>query len=333
MPESKPDRPFPLLDYLDKRVEELRKLTPAALRGDDVDSVHYARVATRRLKAACDLLDPILSTRCKKPFERVGKTLRKQLGPLRDLDVMLEHLAAVKSPQYAAAVHWLRDRLQNRRRELVQAAKDDIPPSRVLAKLGTWWGVRQDIVEGEDQITELLKHSVHLRLDAFAEQAEQLIQIQQPVAERQEKNDPHQLRIAGKSLRYTLEMAREHGAPLPAALFRQFKQMQDYLGLWHDYIVLTETVLRETVDCDLALHDPALQELILKLAQATLRKAQSELRKMSDSWKRRGEEVCRQLRAQFPLSKPPEAVVVKPVEDALPAMVGDAPVEADITPA
>ena len=57
------DDAFPLLAYLDGLVEQLQKDTPKALRAFDADAIHDARVATRRLRAATDLLAPILHER------------------------------------------------------------------------------------------------------------------------------------------------------------------------------------------------------------------------------------------------------------------------------
>ena len=100
---------IPLLQYLDSLVENLRKLMSAAISGDDVDAVHDARVITRRLKAATNLVKTVVSGRCRRPFDRVGKSLRRQLGPLRDLDVMLEHLDEFKQPKLQPAVQWMRE--------------------------------------------------------------------------------------------------------------------------------------------------------------------------------------------------------------------------------
>ena len=41
-----------LLAYLDDLVDHLRRLVPKALRGNNPEAIHDARVATRRLKAA-----------------------------------------------------------------------------------------------------------------------------------------------------------------------------------------------------------------------------------------------------------------------------------------
>jgi CHAD domain-containing protein len=292
----------PLLKYLDSLVEDLRKLVAPAIKGQDTDSVHDARVATRRLKAAMELMEPAVSGRFRKPFNRVTKSLRHQLGPLRDLDVMREHLGEFKQAKLQAAAQWLGDRLGQLRDDAVQCAIDHAPPARMLAKLGSWWGLRHEIADASEKIDELLSHSVHLQLDAFIEQAQDL------AAGR--GGDPHQLRIAGKSLRYTLEMAREHGVRLSASITTLFKRMQTALGLWHDYVVLAEMIMRESAECDLALHDLPLQTQLLNLAQQSLRKAESQLKKMSNLWQTRGESLTQTIRAVFPLTKHPQADVL-----------------------
>jgi CHAD domain-containing protein len=288
---------FPLRKYLDSLVEDLRNLISSAIHGENEDAIHDARVATRRLKAATDLLKPAVSSRYRRPFNRVGKCLRRQLGPLRDLDVMIEHLAEFGLPKLQPAIQWLRERFGGLREEALKSAAYKAPPARMLARLGSWWGLRHEIADSRERITELLCQSVHLQLDAFVEQANDL------AAKRH--CDPHQLRIAGKSLRYTLEMAREHGVRLPASVSALFKRMQTALGLWHDYVVLADRVMRQSVECDLALHDPALQGQLLSLAQLVLRKAESQLKKMAALWQTRGPWLAETIREAFPLSVRP----------------------------
>ena len=91
MAKKEPDT-FPLLSYIDELVEELRGHVPKAMKHWDAEAIHQSRVATRRLKAALDLLKPVLSDEHLKPFSRVTRKLRRRLGPMRDLDVMIEHL-------------------------------------------------------------------------------------------------------------------------------------------------------------------------------------------------------------------------------------------------
>jgi CHAD domain-containing protein len=297
---------FPLLDYLDQLVEDLRKLVQVAIEGEDADAVHDARVTTRRLKAATELLEPVVSKNCRRQFDRATRTVRKRLGALRDLDVMIEHLEEVRQHQFKACIEWLKDRMSEDRKRAVGEAQEKADPAKVLSKLGAYWGLRHEIALAKESVDTLLSESVHLQLDAFAEQAQLLAAGQH--------NDPHQLRIAGKSLRYTLELAKENGRKLPAKVMSLFKRMQSALGFWHDYVVLTEDIMKRCVECDLVLHRPSLQEQMLKLSQITLRKAQAQLRSMSELWKKQGTELCETIRHAFPLTQAVEAVVSPPAQ-------------------
>jgi CHAD domain-containing protein len=293
---------FGLLAHLDARVEELRKLAPEALSELDLEAVHDARVRTRRLKAAIDLLEPILSGRGRKAVLKATKRLRRRLGPVRDLDVMIGHMDELTGKPQAAA--WILERLHDARRREGKRARRRAAPSRILARLGAWWGVRQDLIVARDAVDTLLAERVNSQLEAFDEQAKRLVAAATHAPTPDEKThscDPHALRIAGKSLRYTLELAEAHGRPLPARVLTSFKHIQDALGSWHDFVILSEHMLRDSIECELALHDPDLLGQILSLAQTTLRRAQSELKHAGDLWTKRGADLSAAIHAAFPL--------------------------------
>src|SRR6478609_6445596 len=94
-----------LREFLNQRVEDLRRLIP---RGGDtwsVDAIHDARVATRRVRAALDLLEPLLSQAPRRAFAKVLKRLRRTLAPLRDHDIMILLLQNLqRKTEVAAAV-------------------------------------------------------------------------------------------------------------------------------------------------------------------------------------------------------------------------------------
>src|ERR1051326_3048259 len=82
----------PLCRYADPLIDDLRKLIPKALDEFDADAIHNARVATRRLRAALDLLEPAVPGKLLSPLNRTLRRLRQTLGDLRDIDVMLNLL-------------------------------------------------------------------------------------------------------------------------------------------------------------------------------------------------------------------------------------------------
>jgi CHAD domain-containing protein len=293
------DNNFPLLDYLDDLVEDVRTLTPKALDGEDPDAVHDARVGSRRLKAAIDLVEPIVSKEYRQPLAKIHRLIRKRLGPLRDLDVMLEHLSKIKAARFEKCVSWLIERLKKNREKALKKAADDLPAAYVAGRLGSWWGLREEIAKSAEAVTCLLAESVHIQLDSVAEQAGHL-------TAPGENHEPHQLRIDCKNLRYTLEMAQENGAELQKGLVANFKRLQTALGSWHDYVVLTERALSESTEADLALHDPELQQSMLKLATNLMGRAQKELAKVNEFWRTEGETLVASIRAAFVLTKPVE---------------------------
>jgi CHAD domain-containing protein len=298
---------------MDELVESLRKLAPAALQQFDKESIHQARVATRRLKAATDLLQSVLSDEDGKPFTRAGRKLRRRLGPMRDLDVMIDHLETIqKRATHRTAAAWLQARLVEARDTARADSLEAESPNRVLAKLGNWWGLRMEVIEAKDQAHSLLARALHLQLDTFAEQANQLGD-----RESAAKHDPHQVRIAGKALRYTLEMAKREGHGIPGGVAKAFKRMQDSLGSWHDFVVLTERALRESLDALLAHHDMQLQRQVLDLSRMTLERARKELDQFSALWSAEGPELLKTIRAAVPLTQ--TAAGSKPVGAAEPA--------------
>jgi triphosphatase len=309
---------FPLLARADALVDELRDNAAKALREFDQDAIHQARVATRRLKAALDLMEPVLGGEERKPFSKALKKLRRRLGPLRDLDVMLGHLGEMsRLKSHAPAVKWLSENLERARESARGESAEGDRVGQVLARLGTWWGVREEVAAARNAIDSLLAEGLHLQLDAFAERANGLAGGSSSVGivkphDSKRAEDPHELRIAGKSLRYSLEMAAVEGHELPRKMMKTFKQMQESLGFWHDYVVLSERAMRASLDALLPHHDAALAAGVLDLAKVLLRRSDKHLKDFAKLWAERGQELSAGIRAQFPLTRP---VITAPQKD------------------
>ncbi len=318
----KQKRSTPLRDYLDEIVDTLRDLVPAAIEGDE-DAVHDARVATRRLKAATDLLDDLLPEKQVKIFRRALRDLRRALGPLRDADVMLDHTGDLQkgSKLPPAALRWLHTCLQDNRRKALANLTGDIDRSRLFAKLGRWWELRHHLLRSADRIDNLLAKSLHLLLSQFTQQVHGLFSP----GEGKSDVDPHALRITGKLLRYTLEMAAADGHALSPTVGRSFKRVQSALGLWHDLIVLAERAMEQSVVTQLPLHDTVLQQDVLRLVSVLLRRADAQLRSVGKLWERQGAQLTRAIESSFP-KEIQNLIVENPIVE--PAQATDAAPEA-----
>lgn len=297
------DAPTPtLLEYLDGLTQHLAAQLSAALLSGEVAAIHQSRVATRRLTAALRLVEPIVSKGKRKRLERSLRKMRKRLGRLRDLDVMMDHLAELRvDHKQPDAIDWLQRQLAVERESAHHQTVDDVPLYKTLGQIETWRMVRVQIEEQRDAVDALIGQSLHQQMDAFAAEADRLVS---PDEHRDEtRPDPHAVRIAGKSLRYTLEMADAAGHALPTDILKSFKQMQDALGSWHDYVVLTEQIMQRSAEQMLALHDVPLQMEVLQLSMNVLGIAQKHLAKFNQLWQKNGGRIVESIRVHFPLTR------------------------------
>lgn len=296
-----------LLNYLDEQIDAIRAHATAALEAFDEKAVHQARVGTRRLKAGLDLLQPLLD-KTDRPLQRVGKRLRRRLGPLRDLDVMIGLLAGLKAnDNITPAIAWLSKTLSDQRRDARLYDHDTgRRPAKVLGRFDVWWKLRHDLQTNLDGIAPLLTAALHERFARFAQQADWISGLATPPDEALPV-DVHQVRIEGKALRYTLEMAEAGGVKLPKRMVKTFKALQESLGDWHDFVVLYERTLSLIVEEELTLHAPELAGPTLDLAKIFLNKSMTALAAFRAQWRKAGVDLAAALNESAPLISEPAA--------------------------
>ena len=91
------DASTPLVDaaprVLSVKAAPLFELEAAARGGADADAVHDMRVASRRLREAMRLFQPLWDSSAFQRWYRRVRRVTRSLGPVRDSDVFLEELA------------------------------------------------------------------------------------------------------------------------------------------------------------------------------------------------------------------------------------------------
>jgi CHAD domain-containing protein len=285
--------------FLDDKVKELSDWIPRAFGSGDRDAVHQARVTTRRLKAGLDLLKPALTPDARRSFAKVLRRLRRSLGPLRDFDVMLEHLGELRAdPRFEAIVTWLQGTFIERRTELLGDLVKRRPPQKLVKNLQSWSDLQMEVSQLEPTARALAQGSVLSQLDSFKERADAVSRMNTD-ADCLSGEDLHELRIAGKLLRYTLELSQPVGYQLPAAVFRSFKKLQEALGLWHDFVVLGEQSLRAALDGMLATTDPKLYGQALELARDSWHRTERHLGHFRELWRKRGNLIAQEIERVF----------------------------------
>lgn len=214
---------------LSVRLEVVRDCLGQALAtgNDRRKSIHALRVATRRAAAAIDVFENCLPRRIFKVARRGLRTLRRSAGAARDWDVLLQHVGKTIA-RAAAADRPVLDMLRG------YALAHRIPAQRRLeaASPGHPFGF--------DRLLARCVAAVRPRPSAPASFGGHLRPIIGRLvvafdAEAAEGDASwsrlHQIRIAGKRLRYTLELAPDTcGAPLRTHLGPALGRLQEILG-------------------------------------------------------------------------------------------------------
>lgn len=233
-----------------KQVRKLHACIPTVLAGHKADDVHDARVAIRRLRTTLRVLEasPVLQRETVRQLRRRLRGVARSLGEVRDADVLLARVKRDKAlcPELAADLSRLRKRVRRQRQRAYR---------RLIARFNS------------QKFAELLRE-----LDAFIEQKPMDVNGRQgPIAVRHFAGSAiwqryenvlsyetaiadatpvvlHQLRVACKRLRYTLELFELELGKVTQPLLQLFTNAQNHLGALHDTVVArheVETLLHE----------------------------------------------------------------------------------------
>ena len=215
---------------------------------DDIETVHEFRLALRRLRALLHLIKPLLPNEEYTSWQTRLTAWSYKLGHVRDLDVFSLiwgeiTLALTKIPSHAASKPALTalvtDKCQSARASLyTEVAAGQCTP--VL--LGLWAFIENCPTQAaiEPQITckkFVLERLTHW-LARFLKQGDEL--------DINDLSAAHDLRIASKRLRYTLESLAPILPDNTRLLTKRLEQLQDLLGRIQD-ITFTPPLLQELV--------------------------------------------------------------------------------------
>jgi CHAD domain-containing protein len=224
-----------LLVLLRQRLETLIEAMPAAQAGD-VRSVHQARVATRRLRAALPVLRKSLDGHALTKAQARVRRMTRALGPVRELDVSLQLLDEFAGRAVATnrAISRLRRALIEQRLDKRRAMLAAITPGKVerLRRELTHVGSGPEVGGKPAAVKDAVRR--------VERRAQQLARAVREAGSLYVPGRLHQVRIAAKKLRYAMEIERELKKSRVTARIRQLKRLQDRLGRLHDLQVLAE---------------------------------------------------------------------------------------------
>ncbi|MGP4021510.1 CHAD domain-containing protein [Saccharopolyspora sp. 5N708] len=226
---------------LDTRLRALISYDPGTRQGEDPEELHQMRVSVRRMRAMLLSGRPFLDRDWSEPLRAKLGWLGRALGPVRDLDVLLERLRAESADlpvdERAAAtrlVSGLEVEHGQARVELLAALDSDryLTLLRSLAEaLRTELPTSQSDVDSERELRRLV-------LREFRKLRKAVARLPEEPADEQ----LHALRIRGKRVRYTAELAQPaFGKPMQQ-LIKAARQFQDVLGEHQDACVAEERI-------------------------------------------------------------------------------------------
>ena len=213
--------------------------------GKDPEELHAMRVATRRQRAAWRVFGPAFRPGRTKTYRSNLRDVASRLGAVRDLDVLLEAADGYRADLPTSEQRALEPLLSGWRthrddaRKLLIRELDSDGYQRWLEDYGEF--VRHEGLA----VVAVAPTQPHRVRDTAASQiltAYQGVRAYEPVLRWADVETLHELRIAGKWLRYTLEFVREALAPEAANLIARVTAMQDHLGELNDADVTSHMV-------------------------------------------------------------------------------------------
>ena len=239
-------------DTVSRLAKRVRKRAKAIDGSVGVDAVHDMRTATRRLRTAIKLHAEDAPRKRRTRVEDELKRVADRLGVVRDLDVLLQTLDGTAANDRGAAeqgdIEPLREAWQTERAAGARRLKAEIARPRFRRCLRT----AQRLVVADDAASSHGASAANAETSRVATQAPGLIWDAFGAVLAYEGDprtaDPaviHELRIAAKKLRYTLE-AFEDALEPGATLIEDVTALQDAAGSMHDAIVAGERA-RSTV--------------------------------------------------------------------------------------
>ena len=205
--------------------------------GVDPEELHAMRVATRRQRAAWRVFGASFRPGRTKRYRRGLREIASRLGAVRDLDVLLDAADAYRADLPVSEQRALEPLLTDWREH-----RDD---ARVLLirELDSdgyrrWVDDYRDFVRTEGvaliPVGPTQPHHVRDTAPSRIWAAYEQVRGYEPVLRWADVETLHELRIAGKWLRYTLEFVREALGDDAAPLIARVTALQDHLGLMND---------------------------------------------------------------------------------------------------
>ncbi len=212
------------------RMETVQAMLPLAAHHfqEHIEHVHQLRVGCRRAMAALRAFEPLFSAKPRR-LKKWLRRIREGAGPARDADVLLARFQknAPSDPVTEYAIARLKSQRCEAQEQLIKVAAKASRGQLIHCVDQTLRSLSHDSDSAELAFTEYARHALRLSNASFL----QLVQVPDPTLA-----ELHQLRIAGKRFRYSIEIFHEaFPDSLRKVIYPQLVDLQDRLGEINDH--------------------------------------------------------------------------------------------------
>ncbi|MDM8532930.1 CHAD domain-containing protein [Anaerolineales bacterium HSG25] len=213
--------------------------------GEDTESLHDMRVATRRMRAAFELFGDSYIKANVKPLQKGLKATAQMLGAVRDLDVFMEKLTAYQQTldeaeqgELLPLIEYCQQRREQARAEMLAYLehKSYAKFKKAFKKFVNTPGKGAKAVLTNQPVPYQLRHVV----SSLIYQRYEAVRAYDPLLHTPSIERLHELRISFKGFRYGLEYFRELLGNDGESVIKQLKLIQDHLGDLNDASVATD---------------------------------------------------------------------------------------------
>ncbi len=228
------------LETLQERLPALAKEIDGVREAQDIEYVHRMRVASRRMRNALALFGDDLPRKHYTVWRDEMRRITKALGAARDTDVQIawvqEFLQHDTDDMQQVGIERLLLRLRQQRvrsQGRVVKALDRLEDKRILTDMNDT--LQELLVHARVYEIETLPADLYRRAnEAIRLRLEEFLAFTPHVAHPERMAELHQMRIAAKHLRYTLEVFESLYERALRKPIKIVKEIQELLGEVHD---------------------------------------------------------------------------------------------------
>ena len=230
--------------------QEAEKAEPGVISANDIEDVHDMRVALRKIRSSLLIFREYLDSVRLTPLEKGVKKTLSTLGPIRDLDVLLEKTdsylksEAIDPKQMSVFYEIVSQDREKAHEEAVRYLNSKEYVSfkkefKETLEIGVYLGNPSINRKGDIapvRVRDVLPSVLYKKaadVTAYYEWLEGPFLFVDKL---------HRLRIAAKNFRYTLDFFKDCLGDASVKLIKEFKELQDILGDFHDAVVAIEMI-------------------------------------------------------------------------------------------